>query len=229
MSIHVYHLEDWQRKSQLLALPKLENRPQAECITEVLLEQLTTRLNVTKENLVRRITMGAADGAKTLQGNASGVLLRVREAFAPWSLQGAKAMRCMAHRIDLCAEAINECSAEDRVVDLLRAVYALFARSPNRSQLLTRNQHLVGSPFHYMLRVVATRWISHWAPLDRFLQHISALLLTAYNIKDGLAGTNFAAGQGVIGRMTKYCTLLAAAAMRHVVRVADLQQNTPVG
>lgn len=210
ISIHVYYLSDWQRKSQLLALAKLLQRPTAENVTEVLIHELKTRLSLNESGLAQRIILGAADGARTLQGSASGVLHRVRQAAAPWALQ----MHCMAHRIDLCAEAIDNHAVAGRVVDLLRKAYDLFSRSPNRKQLLEANQTALGLPKLVMLRDVATRWISHFRPLERVLGNLSPLLLTCADIQDGKAGNSKATSSELMERLTNYSTIIAAAALR---------------
>jgi hypothetical protein len=77
MSIHIYYLRDWQPKSKLLALSKLTQRPTAKNITEVLVRELTTRLGLRPQDLAQKVILGASDGAATLQGDCSGVLVRV--------------------------------------------------------------------------------------------------------------------------------------------------------
>jgi hypothetical protein len=142
MSIHIYFLRDWQRKSQMLALSKLTQRPTAKYITEVLVRELTTRLGLRAQDLAQKVILVASDGAVTLQGDCSGVLVRVRESVAPWALQ----IYCMAHRIDLCAGAMDGQPVVASVFSWLQAVYALCSRSPLRSQLLAQRQVFLGLP-----------------------------------------------------------------------------------
>jgi hypothetical protein len=210
MSIHVYFVDNWQRCSALIAFPKLEERPSAEYIIDVLRKQLLERTKLPPSELSRKIVLGAADGARTLQGSVSGVLLRARETFAPWALQ----LHCMAHRIDLCAEAIEQHDIASAVVGLLKSSYLLCARSPNRSQLLTANQAALDLPKHVMLRDVETRWISHYGPLERVMKHIPALMLTAADIQDGKAGKSTTAASDLLERITNFSILVAAAALR---------------
>jgi hypothetical protein len=218
MSIHIYYLRDWQRKSQMLALSKLTQRPTAKYITEVLVRELTTRLGLHPQDLAQKVILGASDGAATLQGDCSGVLVRVRESVAPWALQ----IHCMAHRIDLCAGAMDGQPVAASVFSLLQAVYALCSRSPLRSQLLEQRQVSLGLPKLVMLRDEATQWISHFRPLERCLSNIAPLLLTCADIQDGKAGKCTAAADEPLGRLTNYSTLLAAAALQPLLQQLQL-------
>jgi hypothetical protein len=120
----------------------------------------------------------------------------------------------MAHRIDLCAKAVGSHPVAANVVSLSKASYALCSRSPLRSQLLEQNQVPLGLPQLVMLRDVATRWISHNAPLQRCLANLAPLLLTCADIQDGKAGKCTAAAHELLERLTNYSTLIAAAALQ---------------
>jgi hypothetical protein len=113
----------------------------------------------------------------------------------------------MAHRIDLCAGAMDGQPVAASVFSLLQAVYALCSRSPLRSQLLEQRQVSLGLPKLVMLRDVATRWISHFRPLERCLSNIAPLLLTCADIQDGKAGKCTAAADELLGRLTNYSTV----------------------
>ena len=90
MVLHVYFLEDWERQSMFVALPRA-------------LHTLGDGLGLTVAHLSQRLVMVAADGASVLQGKSSGLIMRVQQQAAPY----AQPMHCMAHRVDLGAGVLD--------------------------------------------------------------------------------------------------------------------------
>jgi hypothetical protein len=134
----------------------------------------------------------------------------VRESIAFWALH----IHCIAHRIDLCAEAVDNHPVHANVASLLKASYDLCSRSPLRSQLLEQNQVLLALPQLVMLLDVVRRWISHNAPLQRCSANVALLMPTCADIEDGKAGKCSAAADELLERLTNYSTLIAAAALQ---------------
>lgn len=209
MSVSVYYVDDtFMRQCAHIAQPQLTARPDAEYLSTVLLAALRSKLDLSDTELAKRVVMGASDGASVLQG-AKGVLAKVQQSHMPFALK----LHCMAHKIDLAAGAIDKHDCASYMNDIMSGAYDLFCRSPLRKSVLHSRQAELGLRELALLRDVQTRWISHFDPLQRFLENLAPLFLSVDDIQSGRAGQNTTSARSFSKLLCNYNALLSCAAL----------------
>jgi hypothetical protein len=176
MSVHLHVVSNYQRKPILAGLPVINEPPNAENLTKLLLCTVMTFSGLTAHQLASKLITIAADGAAVLQGEHTGVITRAFQQVGPC----AQPMHCMAHRADLAASTIGENILMQQVVSLLSVTYTFFKVSTVRKQLLKDCQRRVlpsSKVGIYPKRNVVTWWISHTYPAQVLWDMLPALLL----------------------------------------------------
>lgn len=113
MSVHLYVcLPTWEWKHCFVGLPVIQGRPNAETLFELLKCTLAENAGLKGEQLARKLVQLARDGASVLQGQSTGLGVRLK-GVAPFLLT----MHCHAHRLDLVSGSLNKGDPAFALVD----------------------------------------------------------------------------------------------------------------
>jgi len=209
MVLHIYALRDWQRIPVFVGLPRVLGSPDAANLTDLAINTLKDRLKMTDQHLSSKTVMVACDGASVLQGRVNGLVQRVRQDVAPF----AQPMHCMAHRVDLAAGVLDNHSLVSLISELVTGVNAYYCRSSMRSEQLQAVQAELALKLHAMLRDILTRWISHYAPMQRVSDHYPALVKHATDAVAECTGAQLTAAMQQLSRVTDLERYLGLAAL----------------
>ncbi|KAG2423744.1 hypothetical protein HYH02_015284 [Chlamydomonas schloesseri] len=171
LSVHVYVLEDFERKVIFLNLEKVVGDADALGLKLLLLDALKFVGGLEEEDLARKLVNISTDGASVMRGQHSGLAVRMAE-VAPFLLS----LHCFAHRTDLAVGVLDNFRSVQSADALVHGVYNYFARSTARMRVMADLAKALRRRFRKMLKDVETRWISMSKPLDRTLSEHDLLL-----------------------------------------------------
>jgi hypothetical protein len=175
MVVHVYFLQNWVRKSKLLAIVDLELPASGLRLFEQLWDTLKTIGDLTDQQIIDGLVMFSADGASNLQGARNGVQKRLRDRVVK-----LLSMHCMAHRVQLVAKSTEQCMILTVLLALLRLAAKLYSKSPLRVLQLHHSQEKMQAPHYKLQKPATTRWIGYADPMARLnVQYTSVVDHTA--------------------------------------------------
>lgn len=131
MTVHVYILNDWQRKSIFVALDHLEMPADAKSLKKQLADALQKEAGLTSADVLACGCMFAADGAAVLQGQHGGVTQLFRDEDVP-KLVG---LHRMAHHVQLEAKSTSKCIPMGRVLALTTNAAKFDSKSPTSDEV----------------------------------------------------------------------------------------------
>ena len=168
----------------------------------------------------------ATDGAATMIGRKSGVVVRLRNKV-PYLLS----FHCIAHRLALAsAQAADAVPYLIKFQEIVNSVYKYFEYSPKNMAQLEEVQKLLkeandSSRTQRFQQVFGTRWLSFEGSLEALLANYSALLTV-------LSGDKSAKGQGLLKSTSTYKFLYVASfmadAMSQICMLSRMFQKTNI-
>eukprot|EP00798_Chlamydomonas_sp_ICE-L_P008015 gene8015-1245_t len=183
MSVHLHVLGPftWEREPFFLKVHKLAVLScNAEILAAALIQVLETTAGLSKGQLARKLVNISCDGAAVLSGLRSGAIQRLRLHVSPF----LQHVHDFSHRLSLVAHALDSNTLMKIVEELIRQVYAFFARSGARSQLLRNMQEFADESLLRMIRDVTTRWLSQLKPAERVWDQYHVLSGLFENLAD---------------------------------------------
>ena len=126
MSVHAYiALPDFSRRHIFVGLSSIKGKPNPENLTALFLSALKTEGGLSATDIKRKLVCIAADGARVLQGEVSGLIARMQQSHAPHAI----ANHCSAHKLQLAAKGFKDDGLVVAAARLCAMTYSFFARS----------------------------------------------------------------------------------------------------
>lgn len=169
----IYIVKDYQRVSIYLKLTPLAGAANAENITSILINALQETGGLTLADIARKFIGFTSDGASVMQGDISGVKTRLMQ-YAPRLLPA----KCAAHSLQLVgAGSLTDGDLVEKLLELCKKAYLWFSNSGDRRRQFVDVKAECGVKDLELLELVATRWSSRRAVVERLYELFPALLV----------------------------------------------------
>ena len=97
IGVHVYAMDSWERKPQLLYLSCILEDGSSDHLIQVIMNSLIVEEGLSHEEIAYKFVCFGSDGVATFQGVYTGVATQIHEKWVSFSL----AANCGNHRINL--------------------------------------------------------------------------------------------------------------------------------
>ena len=135
-------------------LAHLQHAPDAQNITQVVLDTLSVLVGLGEVDLARKLVSVSTDGASVMTGMHTGVSARL-SLTAPFLVS----IHCMAHQTDLAVGALERAPIVKEIVGLLHCVHNFFAFSAKRLCSFRDAAEEAGTAGNKPKRNVETRYV----------------------------------------------------------------------
>ncbi|KAG1666045.1 hypothetical protein FOA52_006919 [Chlamydomonas sp. UWO 241] len=200
-SLTAYIMVNWERVPAVLDVPRIDDAPNAETLTEMLIKAIGLA-GIDADAMRERLMSVAFDGASVMQGEFSGVATRVRTE-PPFTL----AMWFVTHRMALSAKASAGLVMLDGVERLAQLTYAYMSQSAVRTRHMAEASAKAGYATTSLLRGIATRWLSTLRPLERLVEKY-AVVVRFFHDESESDITAQAQADGILSQLLSLDTLL---------------------
>ncbi|GLC65602.1 hypothetical protein PLESTF_000317500 [Pleodorina starrii] len=124
LSLHVYFVDAaWNRVPLFLDVAHLWGTPNADNITQLVLNTLSVKAGLGEEELPGKLVACSTDGTSLMTGNQRGVVATQVNGVVPFSV----GIHCMAHRTSLAAAALEKAPVVKAVLSAIREVDVYFS------------------------------------------------------------------------------------------------------
>jgi len=148
-----------------VALQRVDCAPNAKNLTKLIIEALAAGGGLETKVVAEKLISFGADGAATMSGLHCGVIVQIKEQFAPF----CHGVHCVAHRCNLAFKALEPLGIFKSISQVLQITHAYFNQSPKRLTQFKSLAKLTETKGLKMLKRVETRWVSFIEPLRRLL------------------------------------------------------------
>ncbi|GLC70953.1 hypothetical protein PLESTF_001054400 [Pleodorina starrii] len=188
LSLHVYVMDaGWNRAPLFIDLAHLRGTPDADSITQLVLDTLSVKAGLGEEELARKLVACSTDGASLMTGiHRDGVANQI-SCVAPFSCN----THCMAHRTNLAAAALEKAPVLKAVMGVIKKVQSYVSHSSTKRVIeLEGVRELEGAGeeagtdgHHRITRIeLDTRsWVCARQPVQSLLAGYKALLRLCFD------------------------------------------------
>ena len=177
LCLHVYVMQNWNRKLLLLTLQKLDSNGY---IADLLLAVITCILahhgKTEPHEIAAKLICFGADGISSFQGCRNGVSKQLPANWCPFVLQ----VHCYGHKFNLVVKTLSDLEIVGDIEDLVKVTHAYFAHSPKKYSEFHCLALLMETKGLKLLKNVCTRWCSLIFPLTRVLAEYPTLMAKMY-------------------------------------------------